>query len=205
MRMIRVWLAGISLAIVGAACSTSSTNPPEADAGNLADANAAGVTCTGPERITFHLNVPSDQIYCEGKEVTCAPAQFITVNNADGSPVLLTPRPCVSTCDKCEEMACPDICALPNAIAPTGIDFTWDGTYQLHNSCGEQRLNCLKSYCVEPGSYVAHMCAFGSGTSDAGSDGIPACSGPGEAAKCVDVPFTWPPEAGAVITGTIAN
>lgn len=196
MKQLRI-LVPLSLVLAMFACTSSSSSTTVAD-----DAGPSGA-CSGADKLTFHLNVPSDRTYCEGKGGTCFKSTFVTVKTTDGLPVIQQQTGCTPACSEdCKETACPDICTLPTAIPPSGADLEWDGTYYLHASCGAVKTNCLAPFCVTEGTYVATMCAFVTADSDAG---LPACSEPGGAVTptCVDVTFTWPPAPGTVVTGTL--
>lgn len=82
---------------------------------------------------------------------------WLEITNSEGASVVVD-LPCGAvTCDRCEQTVCTaDVCQ--NApLAKLGLEYVWDGTRFLANSCGGASL-CQERSCAPPGRYMAKMC-----------------------------------------------
>jgi len=219
----------VAVSVVGLAIACSSTKSADDD-DDIVDTNDASTndsstsdgggliktSCTGDERITFKIkSADSSAKYCSGHSGNdCAPLEFVTVKNPDGTPLGTLHRNCRTLCeDGCEQITCAAGCPVPSLIGEEGVTLLWDGTFfqEKESTCASGSnagMHCTDTACAAAGSYIATLCAYpidSETAADAGSS-YEACMGvpSGAQPKCVDVSFTWPPEAGTVVEGVLA-
>jgi hypothetical protein len=185
------------LAIIAAsatACSSSSVATSPLDGGPKNDSGTTGACASSPSA-TFELDVVGNAAFCDSSG--CG-ASFLTIQREDGTPLTIAAG-CVTSCDDCRPIACSGACRAPTTIGATGVTNGWDGTVYDSSTCG-QGTTCAKPSCVQPGTYVAHMCGYAAvGDAGASSSICQASTTP----TCADVTFTWP--ATGKITGTIGT
>ena len=128
----------------------------------------------------FRLSSQSRADYCINN---CDSFWLSILPIGGGTPLVLSDA-CTTTCAVCGPVACAD-CLPPSHLRPDGDIFTWNGAVWQPSTCG-QMTSCVNQRCVQPGPYLARMCARVS-SSDAG----PSCSS-NAPPTCVDVPFDFP-------------
>jgi hypothetical protein len=142
----------------------------------------------------FDLEAAPGQSFCA---VTEAPFSFgatwLTIVQGPANPGAQVFSSTTSvSCETCTGGGSNVVVMQP--ISPgSPVSYFWDGVAKAPGGCGggggdTGAIYCTKSYCVPPGEYTAHMCAFDSCTP--ASPSVPD--------RCVDVPFVFPPTAPVV-------
>ncbi len=120
---------------------------------------------------------------------------WLEITSSEGASVVVD-LPCGAvTCDLCEQTVCTaDVCK--NApLAKLGLEYVWDGTRFLANSCGGTSL-CQERSCVPPGRYMAKMCVALTETAVGG-----VCVASEKVLCAPPVAFDFP--GTAIVTGTL--
>ncbi len=192
------------LGLVAIACSSTSSPVTDGDAAlTTSDGGVeAGAACSGSDLVTFELKVNGAGVYCDGKG--CAnDSTFVAIRPEAGGSELVVDGGCRVCESDCSAITCAEACMIPSVVPTEGSRTTWNGTIFVPSTvCGGT--SCLAPSCAAPGNYIAKICAYAVPDADAGSSGLPVCSGELAAtSSCVEVPFTWPTAPGTVISGTI--
>ncbi len=157
-------------------CGPNLTYPPDDEAG------------CGPGSVTFQLTgQPGVEWWLNDTRGTNSPAaNWLTLLSCDAQSSLdLNPTEDTTSrdCSSCPMSWSLSLGALTWKLPTAGQTQTWDGTYVLPGTCGDQALTCVSPRCASAGRYIAQMCAC------APSDETPqSCQNP----VCVLVGFDYP-------------
>ncbi len=175
----------------GAGGSSSGTG---GSAGTNGGTGGGATQCTAG-MVTFHLSAAdgNNTDYCVG--AGCS-VEWMTVRSAAGQAINLASG-CTTTCEKCQPVACTNLCIAPQRMKADGETTTWDGTYFQASKCNATT-TCSQMQCAAPGQYIATMCAALS-PPDSGLAGF--CGITGQQPTCVAVPFDYP--STTVVEGVI--
>jgi len=133
--------------------------------------------------------------WCMGQPGGCS-SNWLTIRDSSGGLVLS--NSCMTPCNTCMMMACPNACAIPSELSAQGLTNTWDGTHYKAGTCGASASNCLSPQCAPAGQYTAKVCGFANPAPDAGYGCASASSS--VQPTCVEKPFEFPSSAPIVVT-----
>jgi len=125
---------------------------------------------------------------------TCS-VGWLEITSSEGASVVVD-LPCGAvSCDRCEQAICNAAVCKNAPLTTLGLEYVWDGTRFLANSCGGASL-CQERSCVPPGRYMAKMCVAVTGTA------VGAACVASEKVLCTPpVAFDFP--GAALVTGTL--
>jgi hypothetical protein len=143
-----------------------------------------------PGTVTLHLTLPSAPSFCDVVAGCGSRTSYVSFRTVAGDELDAGPRYCGTQCSTCAALPCPaiPICTAPAVGASiTYVETTWDGSFVASGSCGDG-ITCFSPRFVQPGRYVAHMCATPGTLSMSAAGG---CLQTGDT-QCMDVPFDIP-------------
>jgi hypothetical protein len=181
---------------VGGAGGMAGTSGGMGAAGGAAGAGGGTVDAGAcvDSTVTFQFKAPGGGTWCLGQGCS---TQWLSIRDSSGKSLVLS-NYCSSTCEACQMVGCPAICAMPQPMPAAGTTTTWNGAVFSSGTCGSNAMSCLDKRCAPAGKYVAVMCAAAV-SSEAGDL---LCANTFDVKPtCVEVPFDYPSSASVV--GTI--